>query len=139
MNFETQLKTAKLKVTPQRLAILNEVHKNEHTSIDLIYDKIKAKYPSISLATVYKNISTLCDASILKEVKTPNHKQRYEINCGEHLHVLCQVCGKLEDIKIDVDLFKTYYSNKSGYVLNDVQAVFTGVCPECASKAKLKS
>lgn len=132
MNFELQLKTKKLKVTPQRMAILSTIHKCGHIGIEEIYEKIKKDYPSISLATVYKNIASLHEASILREVKAPSQKQKYELACDKHIHVACEKCGKLEDVHLNVKGILNECSDATKYKLHDVNAVFIGVCSQCA-------
>ncbi|PAF41169.1 Fur family transcriptional regulator [Helicobacter sp. 11S03491-1] len=136
MNFEVSLKAKNLKVTPQRIAILKEIEKNGHISIDDIYENIRKDYPSISLATVYKNITALYEVNILREIKAPAQKQRYELSCDHHIHVACEKCGKLEDIKIDISDISNKCAKMSGYQLYDTSAVFIGICPECAHKEK---
>ncbi|PAF47225.1 transcriptional repressor [Helicobacter sp. 12S02232-10] len=136
MNFEASLKEKNLKVTPQRIAILKEIEKNGHISVDDVYENIKKDYPSISLATVYKNIAALYEVNILREIKAPSQKQRYELSYDRHIHVACGKCGKLEDIKVDISSISDECAKISGYALYDTSAVFIGICPECARKEK---
>lgn len=91
-----------MKVTPQRIAILKEIQKMGHPTIEEVYESILKEYPSISLATIYKNIASLCEAGLLKEVKVNMQKQRYEVDCHEHAHLVCTSCGKLEDLTLDL-------------------------------------
>ncbi|MCE3037783.1 Fur family transcriptional regulator [Helicobacter anatolicus] len=133
MNFETQLKAKKLKVTPQRMAILSTIYQSGHIGIEEIYEKIKKDYPSISLATIYKNIASLHEANILREVKVPSQKQKYELACEKHLHVACEKCGKLEDVYFDVESVLNECSNATDYKIHDMNAMFIGVCAKCAN------
>ncbi len=57
--FEKILKENHLKITPQRLAILKEIQKFGHISIDEIYENVKESNPSMSLATIYKNLASI--------------------------------------------------------------------------------
>ena len=137
MEFETSLREKNLKITPQRLAILREIKANGHIGIEEIYENIiKKDCPSISLATVYKNITALNDANILREVKAPSQKQKYELSCDRHIHVSCEKCGKLQDVYVNVQNISTECMHKTGYKLFDVSAVFIGLCPECSSKSQ---
>ena len=70
--FEKILKDNHLKITPQRLAILKEIQKCGHISIDEIYENIKESNPSMSLATIYKNLASMQEARIVEEDKLPN-------------------------------------------------------------------
>ncbi|PAF50794.1 transcriptional repressor [Helicobacter sp. 13S00401-1] len=130
-NYENELKTKNLKVTPQRVAILKEIESSGHISIEDIYDRIKKTYPSISLATVYKNINTMQDAHILRSVKAPSQKQKFELCDDKHVHVSCQKCGRLEDVRLDMSEVMKTCANETGYDIYDVSTIFIGICPEC--------
>ncbi|MCX2716854.1 Fur family transcriptional regulator [Helicobacter sp. MIT 21-1697] len=131
MNFEQHLRDKHLKITPQRIATLNQIYNNGHMSVEEIYEQIKQIYPSISLATIYKNVNALCKANILREIKAPKDKQKYELSSDKHLHVYCEKCGKLDDIKLDTQTLEKNCSANSGYTISDISAVLIGICPEC--------
>lgn len=135
-NFEAELKAKKLKVTPQRMAILNEIHKNGHIGIEEIYENIRKSHPTISLATVYKNITSLYEVNILREIKAPYQKQKYELACDRHIHVACEKCGKLEDVHMELKDVMNRCSSVTEYQLYDVSAVFLGICSECSQSQK---
>lgn len=134
MNIEEHLRNKRLKITPQRIAMLNQIQQNGHMSVEEIYEQIRDFYPAISLATIYKNVNALCDANILREIKAPKGKQRYELSSDRHLHVYCEVCGKLEDIKLDTTELESSCSAHSGYEVSDISAVLIGICPACKDK-----
>ena len=131
MSFEQHLREKHLKITPQRIAMLNKIHDNGHMNVEEIYEQIKSSYPSISLATIYKNVNALCEANILREIKAPKDKQRYELSSDKHLHVYCESCGKLEDIKLETGYLENDCGTKTGYDVYDISAVLIGVCPTC--------
>lgn len=105
MDFISLLNKNDLKATPQRISILKILYKNEHPTVDDLYDNIKKEYPSISLATVYKNIHTLKESNLIVEVNMPNCKARYDIYTKPHAHIVCEQCGYIEDIECSLELF----------------------------------
>ena len=67
-----------LKVTPQRIAILEAIYTlNNHPTAEMIMDYIKDTHPGIASATVYKVLDALVENQLVKRVKT--EKDRYEI------------------------------------------------------------
>ena len=56
-NLHSILKKTPLKSTPQRLAILNTIQKNGHICVEDMFKELKPQFPSLSLATIYKNIN----------------------------------------------------------------------------------
>lgn len=130
MNFEKNLKEGGLKITPQRVAILKEIQSAGHATVDEIYERILEIYPSISLATIYKNLTSMCEVGILNEIKPPLQKQRYELNHTRHAHLICQVCGDLKDIDLDLkDLSLSKLD--SGFEVTNVNIAIYGVCKDC--------
>lgn len=132
MNYTTLLKEYDLKVTPQRVAIVEELYMNGHMNIDDLYKKLLSKFPSISLATIYKNVNAMIEKVFLNEVKIPNAKSVYELVKEEHSHLVCSSCGKIEDIELDTSsLLKEAISSKN-YTIKETSVVFTGTCPDCS-------
>jgi Fur family peroxide stress response transcriptional regulator len=133
LSSENLLRESKIKVTPQRLSIVDMLHGKVHMSIDELYIAIKKKFPSISLATVYKNINTMMQMDFIQEVKIPNQKSRYELAKSSHSHVVCQKCGKVEDLELNLELITKEAVEKSNYKIREDALIFSGVCPKCLS------
>ena len=101
MQYVSLLKQSGLKVTPQRLSVLRILDRHTHPTIDELYDEILKESPSVSLATVYKNLNTLKDEGLVVEVNIVNQKARYDIYECPHIHVVCESCGSVEDVSYD--------------------------------------
>ena len=126
-NFYQYLEKSPLKTTPQRLAILKEINKKGHANVDEIYKSVKKNFPSISLATIYKNIIALKEANILSEVCTPN-KNKFEITKKPHAHFICENCGFIEDIPLDEAIDSKI---EAKYPNSKKELYIYGVCEKC--------
>lgn len=131
-NFTTLLKEYDLKVTPQRVAIVEQLHNNGHMNIDDLYKRLLEKFPSISLATIYKNINAMIEKVFLAEVKIPNAKSVYELVKEEHAHMVCSDCGYIEDVIVNTANVVNEASNISNFKVDNTNIVLTGLCPKCA-------
>ena len=124
------LEESKLKVTPQRLAILKELELKGHASIEEVYEKIKDSFPSISLATIYKNINALKNEGIICEVCL-HQKPKFELKKDPHAHFICKKCGKVEDVPfsdvVKKEINKTYPNTQK-------ELYIYGICNECKEK-----
>jgi len=100
MNYMELLKDRGLKATPQRISVLKILDRHMHPTIDELYEKICEENPSVSLATVYKNLNMLKDEGLVVEVNMPNQKVRYDIFSHPHIHVVCECCGGGEDYEV---------------------------------------
>jgi len=126
-NYKTLLENSDLKTTPQRLAILKELDKKGHASIEEIYEDIKEMFPSISLATIYKNINALKDEKIISEVCL-HQKPKFEITKDPHAHFVCKKCSKVIDIPME-ELLKDDINEK--YKNSEKELYIYGICEEC--------
>lgn len=131
MNKVNLLKQHHLKTTPQRAAIIELMESAGHISIENLYPMIKLKFASISLATLYKNIHAMMENNLIREVKIPGYKSRYEIVKEPHAHMLCKECGELKDFSYDSSVLMDEAVNKSDYKAEEVSVVVSGICPKC--------
>ena len=127
------LKQSNLKATFQRINILENVEIHGHISIDEIYKQIIKTHPSLSLATVYKNILLMVEKGLLIEVPIAGEKSKYELKKENHIHLICTKCTKVEDKphtkEID-ELFKDM-SQVESFELSKQQINLYGVCAKC--------
>lgn len=123
-----------LKVTPQRLKIVESLNTFGHLNIDMLYQEVKETYPNVSLATVYKNIALMTETGLLEEVKIAERKNVYELKKAPHLHLHCTACGKIEDFEMDLADITALVEKVSDYEVETTDLVFGGICPECKKK-----
>ena len=120
-----------LKATPQRLEIVHVLSNNGHMNINDLYTNIQMKFPSISLATIYKNINIMLEKGFLLEVKLSDQKNVFELVKSEHSHVTCTRCNIVMDIDLDVQDILSKAQKASHYNLSSNSLIFNGVCPRC--------
>jgi len=93
-----------LKVTPQRIAILEAIVKlNNHPTAENIIDYIRKKHPNIATATVYKVLDALVANELIKKVKTEKDVMRYDAIMESHHHLYCSESDRIEDF-VDIEL-----------------------------------
>ena len=127
------LKGHALKVTPQRLSLLGLLETHGHLTIDDLYEEMREGFPNISLATIYKNLHQMETNGMIKEIKLPGRKSVYEISKEPHLHMVCDRCGKVEDIVIGTEKLVEEAEKASGYRIYESFTTFRGLCPACRS------
>ncbi|MEO1922919.1 MAG: Fur family transcriptional regulator [Nautiliaceae bacterium] len=129
-NYKNLLEESNLKTTPQRLAILKELDKHGHASIEEIYENIKEMFPSISLATIYKNINALKEENLITEICF-HQKPKFEIKKEPHAHFICKKCAKVEDIPFSEIMNKEV---EKKYPNSQKELYIYGICSECKKK-----
>jgi Fur family peroxide stress response transcriptional regulator len=131
-NYTNILRDHNLKATPQRLAITDTLYTHGHISIESLYDVMIKKFSSISLATIYKNVNLMLENSFIQEVKLPNQKSVFELTKHSHSHVMCEKCGTINDITIDLKTIVTTVSTLENFNVSKADLVLSGVCKNCA-------
>lgn len=132
-DYATLLKTGGLKATFQRMNMLECIEKYGHMSIDSIYDEVVKSHPSLSLATVYKNIILMVENGVLVEVPITGRKSKYELVKDDHIHLVCIECGEVEDKPHNANadaLFATMTKDEN-FTLSKQQINLYGVCSHC--------
>lgn len=127
MNYMELLKDRGLKATPQRISVLKILDRHMHPTIDELYEKICEENPSVSLATVYKNLNMLKDEGLVVEVNMPNQKVRYDIFSHPHIHVVCECCGGVEDYEFCESLngYKESLEKRLGNFIEKISVLVT--------------
>lgn len=122
------------KITPQRLAIVKILAKSQgHPSVEDIYDRIKNDFPTMSLATVYRNIVLIKSIGEVLELGFPDGSNRYDGNTPTpHPHVICVRCKKIVDPDIDsLDEIKNAVAAETNFKILNHRLDFFGICSSC--------
>jgi Fur family peroxide stress response transcriptional regulator len=120
-----------LKLTPQRLAILEYLKDNrDHPSAADIYAAVSEKFPTMSFATVYNTLKALKKKDNVIELTIDSGRKRYDPDTVRHHHLICTVCRKIVDIYLEFDL-KLPGADRHGFEITENHVDFYGVCPEC--------
>ncbi len=120
-----------LKLTPQRLAILDYLDGNKkHPSAEEIYREVSKRFPTMSFATVYNTLDALRQRGSILELTIDPDKKRFDPNTQPHHHLICTRCRKIEDVHRNYDL-SVPNVHKNGFEITGNHIEFYGICPEC--------
>jgi Fur family peroxide stress response transcriptional regulator len=125
------------KITPQRMAIVGILAKSEdHPSVENIYDQLKQDFPTMSLATVYKNIVLIKSVGEVLELGFPDGSNRYDGNKPyPHPHVICVECNKILDPDLDsLNEITQEVALETDFKILNHRLDFFGICSDCMSK-----
>lgn len=119
--------------TIQREIVFNAVNSlTTHPTPEEIYDYIRKKHPSVSRSTVYRNLNSLAENGDILKVRIPSGADRYDFNTKVHYHIVCEKCGRVDDIEMmQYDGIKENIGNTFGYDVKGYTVVFYGVCSDC--------
>lgn len=132
MNITEVLRENGYKVTPQRLAVYEVIDQNKtHPNAESIYKELQPKYPSMSLATVYKTMEIFAKIGVVQVLQCDEESHRYDYNTSPHAHIRCSVCNRVDDVDVDMDALKKLAAKSTKYKVDGIGLSFTGVCEKC--------
>ncbi len=124
------LRRHRLRVTPQRRAILNAFRgtTDEHLSAEEVLSRASQAVPEIGRGTVYATLAELAELGLLGFVGNPE-PVRYETNVAPHDHFRCRLCLRLFDV--DLGGRALHARRLTGYTIETVTVAGEGICAQC--------
>jgi len=139
-HIKKELTDKHIKPTYQRLCILEYLHDNlVHPTVDMIYNKLLNRIPTISKTTVYNTLKIFSENNIVNEITITGTETRYDINCKPHQHFLCKECKKIYDIDITYQNSEIVNKDISGHEVQEIHGYFKGICKKCLEKGNYKN
>lgn len=125
-----------MKHSRQRESIKNFLlSRTDHPTAETIYTNLRKEMPSLSLGTVYRNLSLLAEIGEINKISTGVGPDHFDGNTTPHNHFICRCCGQIIDLKmesiqhINEIAAEQFCGRIEGHVI-----YFHGVCPECMNK-----
>ena len=135
VELEQLLRSAELRVTRPRVAVLAAVHQHPHADTDTIIGAVRTGLGDVSHQAVYDVLRALTEARLLRRIQPSGSVARYEARVGDnHHHVVCRSCGTIADVDCAVGHAPCLTaSDDHGFVVDEAEVVYWGTCPSCAT------
>jgi Fe2+ or Zn2+ uptake regulation protein len=133
-DFEAMLRSAGLRVTRPRVAVLAAVHGSPHADTDSLITAVRRDSGPVSHQAVYDVLRTLTEVGLVRRFEPEGSVARYETRTGDnHHHLVCRSCGAIADVDCAVGPAPCLTaSDDQGYVIDEAEVIYWGRCPECA-------
>jgi len=132
--FRDLCRRHKLSATHQRQVIFETLQSlHSHPSPEVLYERVRREIPSISLATVYKNLKTFVEAGMLREVSLHHGTLRVDSNPHPHHHLVCASCKAIMDLDA-ASLAPIRLKSKlpKGFQVQRFSVDIIGLCRRCS-------
>ncbi|MBE0571390.1 MAG: transcriptional repressor [Ignavibacteriaceae bacterium] len=125
------LKDSNLKVTPQRVAVLEALNNlKNHPTADKIKEYVIKNHPNIAVGTIYKTLETFVEKGLVKKVKTEQDVMRYDAILDKHHHLYCEDTERIEDFFDNQlnDMLEDYFRKKKipNFKVKDIKLQIIG-------------
>lgn len=107
-----------------------------HPSAEDIHLEIKKDFPTMSLATVYRNIVLIKSLGQVLELGFPDGSNRYDGNKPyPHPHIICIKCNKIVDPDLEsLDDMKKELARETNFKILNHRLDFFGICSNCMAE-----
>jgi Fur family transcriptional regulator, peroxide stress response regulator len=131
-----QLKEKGLKITPQRVAIIDALVENRevHPGATQIFNEARKKAKRVSLSTVYATLKEFSENGLIKQLEFDRMENRYDGNLSEHINLICKRCGTIIDYHLPPTIEPKDIARKAGFVVTDTRMEYYGYCRDCLKK-----
>ncbi|MDA8039504.1 MAG: Fur family transcriptional regulator [Actinomycetota bacterium] len=123
--------------TPSRRLLVETV---AEAGRPLTIPELVAMAPEIPLSSAYRNMTALIEIGVVRRVAGSDDHDRFELAeelSGHHHHLVCAICGKVEDVHATPRLERALaeaaraVEEEHGYAVTEHRFDLVGLCPAC--------
>ena len=132
-----RLRSAGLRVTSARLAILDAVRAGDHPGTEDIARSARERVGHVTLQAVYEALNALAAAGLVRRIEPAGSPARYEPRVGDnHHHIVCRGCAAVVDVDCVIGHAPCIEpAATAGFVIDEAEVTFWGLCASCQALA----
>jgi Fur family ferric uptake transcriptional regulator len=140
-DYAEQLRSADLRVTRPRIAVLEAVQANPHADTETIFGAVRGLLPEVSRQAVYDVLAALTAVELVRRIQPSGFLARYESRVGDnHHHIVCRTCGVIADVDCAVGEAPCLTaSDDNGFLLDEAEVIYWGLCQDCSAPQSSRS
>jgi Fur family transcriptional regulator, stress-responsive regulator len=130
-----ELRSAGLRVTAARVALLETVRAGDHLGVEAIAEQVRDRVGHVSLQAVYDGLHALTAAGLVRRIEPAGSPARFEGRVEDnHHHVVCRSCGVVADVDCAVGEAPCLTaSDDHGFSVDEAEVIYWGLCPDCST------
>jgi Fur family transcriptional regulator, stress-responsive regulator len=125
------LRGASLRITKQRVAVLEVLHRIPHADVEHIHHAVRDDLGSVSTQAVYDVLAALLGAGLVRRIGASGSPARFELRTEVHDHLACRACGALADVERGGTPVHPRAEQARGYRIDEAEVTYWGLCPSC--------
>lgn len=131
---KTELNEAELRATPARISVMRLLEASS-TPVDvrMIMNHLDKENIETDPATAFRIINMFTEKGLVKQISFNEGKFRYELaNQKDHHHLICEVCGRIDDISdCAIPALEKNIQKKKRFLVKNHSLEFYGLCKDC--------
>ena len=138
MDVVERLQTHNIKPSVQRMAIMTYLMEHRtHPTVDEIYTALSPSIPTLSKTTVYNTLKLLSEQGAAQTLTIDERNTCYDADTTPHAHFLCKRCGRIYDLKCDINIKKVEDMDMDGHDIQEIHYYYKGICKDCIENERL--
>lgn len=132
-----KIRAKNFKLTPQRMAVARVLSNGgRHPTVEEIHEELRDRFPTMSLATVYRNVLLMKSLGEVMEIGFADGSNRYDgMRPHPHPHVICIACREILDPELSgLEDLSEEVARETGFEIVSHRVDFFGICPKCRAK-----
>ncbi len=133
-----RLRAQGYRLTRQRMLILDVIaRRRAHISADEIHREVVQINPALNLATVYRTLTWLHGAGLIRKIDVGRDRMLYEYAAAdEHHHLICRSCGVEHQIDNHVvEKLREHILEHYDFAADPEHIAIFGRCARCRNSA----
>lgn len=135
MSTEDLLRGAGLRVTRQRIAVLQVLESNPHVDVAFVTSAVRAELGAVSTQAVYDILAALGDAGLVRKIE-PGSAALFELGGDGHQHAICRGCDAVADVPGDSVRILPGVPVVLDFVVDEIDVTLWGKCRTCAESGR---
>ncbi len=134
-NSQNRIRAAGMRVTRQRVAVLDAVEAEPHANTATVLAAVAAVLPGVSHQAVYDCLAHLTDAGLLRRLVMDGGAAIYETRTHDnHHHCVCRACGLVVDVDCAIGAAPCLaIEDAAGFVIDEAEVIYRGLCRSCSA------
>ena len=132
-----RLLAAGMRVTRQRVAVLDAVETMPHASAASVLASVAAILPGVSHQAIYDGLAHLTEAGLLRRILIDGGPAIYETRTHDnHHHFVCRACNLVVDVDCAAGAAPCLdVAGPADFVIDEAEIVYRGLCGACAARS----
>lgn len=129
--------------TRQRKLIMDIlINSMDHPDALTVFRRAEEKKTKVSIGTVYRTLELLVKEGKALKFYDANAVARYDAKTEFHHHLICKICGKINDLEasvLDSEQIRKEIEKRTAFKDIEYHLTIYGICEECSKGSKLGS
>ncbi len=132
LTTQERIRSAGLRVTSPRVAVLDALYAAPHADVDRILGAVR-ETTGVSTQAVYDVLGAFTRVGLVRRLELPGSPARFETRVGDnHHHLVCRSCGEIVDIECAAGSKPCLDPvNDHSYAIDEAEVTYWGLCPDC--------